>query len=876
MPLVQGTRLGSFEVVALIGQGGMGEVYRATDTSLKRDVALKVLPSAVSSDRDRLNRFQREAEVLAALNHPNVAAIYGIERSAGPTALVMELVEGATLADLIARGRLRIADAVGIARQIAEALAAAHEQAIVHRDLKPANVKIRPDGMVKVLDFGLARALDPVTPGSTTAATITSPALTQFGVILGTAAYMAPEQARGRAIDKRADIWAFGCVMYEMLTGRRAFDGEDVTETLANVLKAEPNWSALPADTPVPLTRLLKRCLEKDYRRRLTDMADVRLDLEEATQTPAPESVVERQTRRRATIVPWAIAGAALLLALIVGAGAVMSRAEHVSSAVVRFDVFPPSGHSIEIGQPLSPDGRLLAYVASSEGKSLVWLRPLDASDARPLVGTEGATRIFWSPSSDYIAFFVDGNLKKVAVTGGRPVQLATGPFRDGAWSSDGVILVGGQRGQPLFLVSDAGGQPVAQTTLDTSAGELSHDYPEFIPGTRHYFYLARAERNPTEWVTYVGTLGSAERRPVPNLPAAGVRYSPSGHLLYVRGTTLMARRFDIARLSPAGEEVPVAEDVAATRVPGFSISATGTLAYPRTTNLEYQPTWFDRTGRQLGTVGSPGVYRNLALSIDGQRIAFERGSPLDLWQLDVRRGAVIRLTTNPAVDLLPVWSPDGARIAFRSVRDGVPGIYTRVVGAAGGDDLFWHAAEEAGPSDWSRDGAYILATINRDVLALPVAGGSAVRVTDTPTFSESGAVFSPDRQWIAYNSDESTGISRSGEGDVFVQAFPSSVHRKQVSAGGGLRPRWSRDGTELFFLATDGTVMAVPVTRRGSTIGFGDAAPLFRVNLGPVQNARYGVTDDGRFLMNVRLGDPPIAVVLNWFEALERIAPAR
>ena len=520
----------------------MGEVYRATDTKLKRQVAIKILAPSLAPDADRLARFQREAEVLAALNHPHIAAIYGVEEVDGVKALVMEFVDGEDLSHRTARGPVPFDEALPIARQIAEALEAAHEQGIIHRDLKPANIKVRTDGTVKVLDFGLAKMLEPTraSAGVSLSPTIATPGVTQRDIILGTAAYMSPEQARGKAADKRSDVWAFGCVLFEMLAGTRAFEGEEITDVLAAVVRDEPNWSRLPENTPAAIRRLLRRSLTKDRRQRLADMADVRLELDDtATEGPVRDDVAAKASPLLRRERVWAIVAAAAIMTIAV-IGIRSIRAPRPDIRIVRFDISPPSGSSIDFGQPLSPDGRTVALPARSEGKYQIWVRPLDSGSGRLLSGTEGATRSFWSPDGRHVAFFADGNLTEAGIDGRAPRLIARGPFRDGAWSANGVILVGGQLGRPLMRVSELGGELAAETTLDQSLSEVSHDYPEFLPDGRHYIYLARRGVRADDFVSYVGTLGSGERRQLPGIRAA-VKYSPTGHLLFLRGSTLMA-----------------------------------------------------------------------------------------------------------------------------------------------------------------------------------------------------------------------------------------------------------------------------------------------------------------------------------------------
>ena len=864
--LAPGHRLGPYEVVALIGQGGMGEVYSAADTNLKRIVAIKVLPAVVAADGERLARFQREAEVLAALNHPNIASIYGLERSGASTGLVMELIEGPTLADRIAGGPIPIDEAVTIATQIADALRAAHERNIIHRDLKPANVKVREDGTVKVLDFGLAKALEPAAGPDVDAPTITSPAMTARGVILGTAAYMSPEQARGRAVDRRTDIWAFGCVLYEMLTARRLFDGDDVTETLAHVLKAEPDWGRLPASTPASLRRLLRRSLDKDPRRRTADLADARLELDDARdeRRQAPDQPAGSRFPRRER---WWAAAAAVAVLVAGAMAAVAFRKVERDARLVRFEIDAPAGEMIDLGEPLSPDGRTVAFVTFSQGVSRIRVRSLDSVDSRVLAGTEGATRPFWSPDSQYIAYFVKGDLKKVAIGGGAPVHLATGPFRDGDWSSEGVILVGGQRGRPLLRVPDVGGSATPETVLDS--GDLSHDYPEFLPGGRHYLYLARDRVSPRRRA-YIGTLGSTERRPIAGI-TSGVRYAETGHLLSIAGDTLMAQPFDLERLEPIGEGFPVVSELAGSSVPVFSTSSNGSLAFILEYSAETELIWYARDGTRGGVAGKAEAYGVPRLLPRSRSVVFGRRG--DVWVLDLDRGVPSKVTSDPAGDSTPVWSPDGLKVAFASNRNGGFGLYASTVGAVGAAQLLREFSVDVVPTDWSRDN-YVAYIDSGDLWALSLDAGEPVRVTTTPVLQESEGQFSPDGGLIAYVSQEATGVSRNGEGDVFVQSFPRPGNRLQVSTGGGALPRWSRNGKELFYVAPGGQLVVVSVALRGASLALGAATPLFQLPLDPTRG-RYSVADDGRFLVQVPLSPRAVSVIENW-TVLKRPAPGR
>jgi serine/threonine protein kinase len=848
-------------------------------------VAIKVLPALVSGDVDRLARFQREAEVLAALNHPNIAQIHGLEKSEGQTALVLELVEGPTLADRLAHGPLPIDDTLAIARQVAEALEAAHERGIIHRDLKPANIKIRDDGTAKVLDFGLAKAIDPIGvqwSGLSQSPTLTTPAMTQAGIVLGTAAYMSPEQARGRTVDRRTDIWAFGCVLYEMLAGKRAFGGEDtVSDTLAEILKGEPDWTALPAGTPPAIRSLLQRCLRKDVRRRLPDIGQARIEIEEADSNPASttQTVTPPAAPRGSYLWP---ALAALALVSTAGLAVWNFLAPDPPRRVVRFD-FETGGppHSdLFVGQPLSPDGRALAYVANFEGEPFIWVRELDSSTPRRLPATEGVVRgPSWSPDSQHLVFFADGKLKRVAVSGGPSVDLCNEPGRDVAWGPGDVILIGGQR-RPLHQVPPLGGRPTPVTELGPN--ETTHDYPNFLPDGRHFLFMARRGAATEDWDVFVGSLDSKERRLVPGIHAE-TRYSPTGHLLFGRDTALMAQPFDLDRLELTGDAFQIAERFGGGPKASHSASLDGSLAYlPPQSAQTSQLVWFDRAGKQLGVAAPFAEYGRVEISSDGKQLAFDRrvGFAHDIFVLDLQTGSVRRVVSHAAADLSPIWSPDGRTIAFASSRDpaGNAGprnvragqLYQRSVSVVGEDTPLLKTDEGKVPTDWTRDGQYLAYISRDDVWALPFPaadGAKPLRVTDTP-FAEAGARFSPNGRWIAYQSNES-----GTQPEVYVQAFPASGAKHLVSANGGRHPRWSADGKELFYIAPDSTLMSVSIKEAGSELHAGAPLALFRARAFD-ENATYGVGRDGRFLMPVAATDrtaAPLTVIVNWVATLKK-----
>ena len=690
----------------------MGEVYRARDTRLGRDVAIKILPAAFAGDRDRLARFKREAQVLASLNHPNIASIYGFESEGGVEALVLELVEGPTLADRIAAGAFSLAEALAVAHQIADAVAAAHDAGVVHRDLKPANVKVRDDGVVKVLDFGLAKVADGHRAGARSATespTITTPAMTAAGIILGTAAYMSPEQAKGRPADRRSDIWAFGCVLYEMLTSRRAFEGEDVSDTLASILRSEPDWSALPAGTPATVQRVLRRCLEKDPGRRYHAIADARLDLAEPD-VPAKAPAVAGPSVLRHERVAWALLTAALVGGLVYLARPLPAPS---SAPEVRFTLAPPDkafygsvggltgGLS---GATISPDGTRLVFVATdASGRTSLWLRLLESKAARALADTDGAALPFWSPDGRSIGFFAAGKMKSADATTGAVRAITDANLsRGGSWGSRGVIVF--SRGNPpeLARVSADGG--VVTTIPGDSPVGLSI-WTQFLPDGRHFLYWRRGPDGPAIGIASIEP--GFTPRVLVRSDTAGVVVLP-GTLIFARGETLLQQRIDLARLEISGEATPVNEQVfisPGAGVADFSVSASGALVYRPGTSAPNQFAWLDCSGRQIQTLGVPGSFRCIALSPDGRRLAYEDSNKGDIWILDLDRQTPSRFTSDPGVEACPAWFPDGSKIAYRS---DVPGVFEKDTSGTTGARLLFSSLIN-GPSQVTRDGKWLL-----------------------------------------------------------------------------------------------------------------------------------------------------------------------
>jgi len=887
-----GRTLGHYRIVAKVGEGGMGEVYRAHDERLDRDVAVKVLPEAVAEDAQRLARFEREAKLLASLSHQNIATLYGLEEHEGQRFLVMELAEGETLAERIKKGPVAVDDALELAKQIAEGLEAAHEVGIIHRDLKPANVMVSPEGKVKVLDFGLAKAWQP--EGSdidvTHSPTLTAQ-MTAAGVLLGTAAYMSPEQARGKPVDKRTDIWAFGCVLFEMLTGCRAFAGESLSETSAAILKEEPDWSTLPSGTPAAVRTVLRRCLAKDRNRRLHDIADARIAIEDLATEDLPTAGAPARRPWRSAL-PWLVAAVAAVCAVV----AVWTGRREVSSSrggAVRLVVSVPHDHRLVIGSDaalaLSPDGSQIVYSASSPpgSRPRLWLRRLDEFDATPIPGTEGAVGPFFSPDGQWLGYFAQGALAKVFVNGGTPIQVChVGQVVPGAtWGSDGTIIFTNRPNFGLSRVSADGGTPEPLTTLDFASGETAHGWPLLLPdGTGVLFTILEREG------THIAVLSLADgkvRRLARGLGAA--RYLPTGHLVFAQAEGLAAAGFDPQKLDLTSSPVIVLDGVysipAALGIglAAFSVSDNGTLAYlpGGVAAGRNRLVWVDRDGRTRLATRDAGAYEWPKISPDGRRIAVTnrtKTGATSTWILDIERDSRSRLT--PEGDsILPVWTPDGRQIVFGSVASdsGVVNIYRKSADGSGEIDRLLDGKNPRFPGSWSPDGLRLALTewspdTMRDIWILTLNGEhQAVPMISTP-YDEHSPFFSPDGRWLAYVSDES------GRPEVYVQSYPAGRGRWLVSTSGGTEPVWSADGTELFYRGGD-AVMAVPVRTEGE---FAAAAPsmLFDKPLkrGIYDSPSYDVTADGeRFLMIERdLDSAPtqVNVVLHWGQELSRTVP--
>jgi len=904
MTLSPGTRLGPYEVAAQIGKGGMGEVYKATDANLKRAVAIKVLPESVAADAERLARFQREAEVLAALNHPNIAAIYGLERSSGMTALVMELVEGPTLADRIAQGAIPVDEALPIAKQIAEGLEAAHEKGIIHRDLKPANIKLRPDSVVKVLDFGLAKALTPDPVADLSNSPTLSFAATQAGMILGTAGYMSPEQAKGRTVDKRTDVWAFGAVLFEMLTGTPAFAGDDISDTLANVLKMEPDWNRLPAEASPRVRLVLRACLQKDPKQRIGDVQSVRLALEGAFETAAPgvaQSVaVARPAWRRA--LPVAVTALATLLVAALAAWSLWPSAE--PQAVNRFgydlpldQVFPPSGSPVIA---LSPDGRRFVYRATGG----LYLRSMGALEARLIPGTEDdASNPFFAPDGESVAYFQNGQLKRISLSGGAAVVVCAAEDAFGAsWGTDSTILFGQAKG--IMRVSANGGTP--ELVIPAKEGEQADGLQLLPDGDSVLFTVTTASGpGPARWAAaqiVVQSLSTGERTVVLQ-GGSRARYVPTGHLIYALGDGLFAVAFDVGRLEVTGGPVSIVERVARggplVASPGaqYAVSDAGTLVYatpnPNFGSAAALPSttlvWVDRNGREEPLAAPPRAYSYPRLSPDGTRVALDiRNQEQDIWIWDVRRRILTRVTFDPATDVLPVWTPDGRRLVWASARAGPFNLYWQAADGTGTVERLTQSPSGERANGFTPDGQRLVFTEDaegqqqRDLFLLPFEGDRrATRLVQT-MFDERNGEISPDGRWLAYESNES------GQFQIYVRPFPAvDEGRWQMSADGGRQPLWARSGRELFYLAPDGTLMGVPVDAQGSaSFAAGTPATLsagagYSTGIAAQYSRSYDVSPDGKRFLRIKLSgsvtsgtEPDLVVVTNWFEELRQRVP--
>jgi serine/threonine protein kinase/Tol biopolymer transport system component len=882
-------QIGPYPIERELGRGGMGIVYLGRDTKLDRPVAIKVLPDLVTDDADRLARFEREARLLASLNHPNIAGIYGIEESEGNRFLALEFVDGPTLAERLDRGALPVDESINVAFQIACALEAAHENGVIHRDLKPGNVKLAPTGEVKVLDFGLAKGA--ATSGDSDSNLSHSPTLTLagtgVGVILGTAAYMSPEQARGKPVDRRTDIWSFGCVLYECLTGRQLFAGETASDIIAKILEREPDWEALPARTPEKVRQLIRRCLEKDPKRRLRDIGEARIELEdvEAARTSSIRTVAtdatssEVRPARRAGAIPWVIAA----VAIAVAAASLLSSGlfkRSTDAPLVRFQVTPERGITILPTGPelaISPDGRMLVYgAADSTGSYLLWIRPLDSLEATPLAGTNEAYLPFWSPDSRTIGFFATDKLHTISLDGGSVETLCDGiGGRGGSWNRDDIIIFGVGAG-PIYKVPASGGTPEAITALDSTRKETAHRFPFFLPDGKRFLFVTLPMQLGQHDV-FIGDLDASQ--PAHLMSAqSGVIYAEPGYLLYQRGANIVAQLFEAGAASVTGEPWVIG---AAPQRPDYTganvvcASESGQLAYLSAQDLNTRIAWFDRQGREVGSIAvAEGIYDGPSLSPDGRLLALERKTApgeSDIWLVELDRVVANRFTFGPGENRIPLWTPDGQSVVFQSNRNGPWDIFIKPVdGSTPEQPILTSDATFKHPTSIAPDGRHLLFDQLRsgggmDIWVLPLEGDREPLPYVVTSYYEGDGKISPDGRWAAFASQESGTI------EIYVTSFLTPGRKYRISTNGGNRPQWRGDGREIIYLGVDGrTVMSVPIETEPQ-LRAGTPRPLFRSPAGTV--AGVATPDTQRFLYAISesAGEQvSLTVIMNWLSLVE------
>jgi eukaryotic-like serine/threonine-protein kinase len=901
MPILPGRRLGPYEILSAIGAGGMGEVYKARDTRLDRIVAIKVLPTHLADRSELRERFEREAKTIASLNHPHICTLHDTGHQDGTDYLVMEYLEGETLAQRLLKGSLPIQQVLQYAIEIADALDKAHRKGITHRDLKPGNIMVTKTG-TKLLDFGLAKLKQEIAPTTPISQLPTMKSeITGEGTILGTLQYMAPEQVEARPVDARTDIFAFGAIVYEMATGRKAFEGKTSASVMAKILEVDPPpMSSLQPLTPPALDRVAKKCLAKDPDDRWHAAKDLCDELKWIAEGGLKVGMSASAAARRKIRERLSLAAAAALFLTTIGFGAAYLNRPTGGATAVRFSVFPPekgtfdsggvSGGGLAAGA-ISPDGHRLAFTARDvSGKILIWVRPLDAVAPQAMQGTDDAAFPFWSPDSRSIAFFAQGKLKRVEVAGGPPQTLCDAANgRGGTWNRDGLILFAPDTRSPLYRVPSTGGEPT--TAMKTTAQQYSNRFPKFLPDGRHFLYFSLGQNNENSGV-FVGTLDSNESKHLLSADTNAL-YAPSGELLFIRQGTLLRQSFDAKTLELSGDPTPVAEQVAAGGGLGlgtFSVSENGVLVYRNgpTATGNVQLAWLDRTGKPIETIGMPGGYRGVDVSADGTRIAFHRhdGNGGDIWLFDSARRTTSRFTFDASQDnSMPIWSPDGSRIVFSSLRNGKWGLYQKLANGTGHDELLIESDLLKIPMSWSPDGKFIVYWVTgpktgSDEWVLPLAGDRKPFPFLQSPFNENHPQISPDGKWIAYYSDET------GRREVYVRPFPSGEGKWQVSTNGGVFPRWRRDSKELFYMGAVslGKMISVKVNPTGPTFEYGDSTELFDsgyVNFGHTSGVyhTYAVSPDGqRFLIprpetvgSEEIASAPITVVVNWTSGLKK-----
>ncbi len=885
MPLKKGHQLGHYEILEPLGAGGMGEVYRARDPRLDREVAIKVLPSHLADNPEFRQRFEREARTISNLNHPNICTLHDVGEQDGVHYLVMELLEGETLAQRLEKGPLPPKEALALAVPIADALDRAHRSGVVHRDLKPGNIMLTKSGP-KLLDFGLATAgADAAGPISSMAMTGLSP-LTAEGTIVGTFQYMSPEQLEGKPADPRSDLFAFGAVLYEMVAGKKAFEADSQASLIVAVMSTEPPaLSSVVPLSPPALDRVVSRCLAKKPEERWHSAADLASELKwiaggGSDAHPAPGIAAARQRGTWRGRIGWMAAAVALLLAGLF-LGLFLGRGDPPRPLVASLN--PPPGWNFEPGSPvaISPDSRRVAFVASSvENRPMLWVRDLDSSEARLLDGTEGASYPFWSPDSNWLAFYAGGKLNKIDIRGGPVIPLCGArQGRSGSWNRDGVIIFQPRFSESLHRVSAAGGTPAKVTQLNPDRFEIAHRWPQFLPDGRHFLFFVVSSTNPSSSEhsgVYIGSLDSTETRQLLRVDSRA-RYA-ANYLWYRRGTTLMAQHFDTDRLELEGDPIPFAGKLFGGAISWggayFGLSDQVLAHLSGEAGLKSELTWFDRQGKVLGTIGAPDDYWAPRLSNDGHRVAMSVGNESgDLWLHHLERDTRTRFTFDPANDVEPVWSPDDSHVAFGTSRERMGELYQRASSGVGQEELLYSSGTSMSVSDWSGDGRHILfSSLDLETgwdLWSYVVDDAEARPILVSDFDQYDGVLSPDGRWLAYTSNESD------RNDVYVQGFPESSGRWMISTGGGSQPRWRKDGREIFYIAPNDTFMAVPVQAE-SSFTFGTPLELFQTRTKADIGGVYDVTADGqRFLVNILPVDLEsrleVVLVLNWTEALSR-----